>query len=59
MALVETGPIMPAAVPITHPEVVRTVGLIQRKQETLPRVAEAFRLFLIEQFQTIHPIMPQ
>lgn len=50
MALVETGPMMPVTVAITEPTVVRTIGLIQRQGEDLPRVAEAFRAFLLEQF---------
>ncbi|WP_199622036.1 LysR family transcriptional regulator [Paenibacillus alkalitolerans] len=53
MALIETSPMMPASIPVSEPRVVRTVGLIRRKGERLPLVAEAFRKYLIEYFQQL------
>jgi LysR family transcriptional activator of glutamate synthase operon len=46
MALVEISPLQPVKIKITEPQVTRTIGLIRRSNENLPRVAEAFRHFL-------------
>lgn len=50
MALTEISPLMPAKVRVTHPQVTRTIGLIRRKGEKLPLVAEMFQRFLFDQF---------
>jgi LysR family transcriptional activator of glutamate synthase operon len=51
MALTEPSKLQPAKVRIIEPQVTRTVGLIRRKGEELPLVAEVFRRFLLEYFQ--------
>jgi LysR family transcriptional activator of glutamate synthase operon len=51
MALTEISKLQPAKVRIIEPQVTRTVGLIRRKGEELPLVAEVFRRFLLEYFQ--------
>ncbi|MDF2668260.1 MAG: LysR family transcriptional regulator [Paenibacillus sp.] len=51
MALTEISPLMPVKVRLTEPRVMRTIGLVRRKGEKLPIVAEMFRRFLIEQFR--------
>jgi LysR family transcriptional regulator, transcription activator of glutamate synthase operon len=51
MALTEISPLMPVKVRVTQPQVTRTIGLIRRKGEKLPLVAEMFQRFLFEQFQ--------
>jgi LysR family transcriptional activator of glutamate synthase operon len=43
MALIETSPMMPVSVRVTEPQVLRTIGLIRRRGEKLPLVAEVFR----------------
>lgn len=50
MALIETSPLMPAKVRVTDPLVTRTIGLIRRKDEKLPHVADMFRKFLLNYF---------
>lgn len=50
MALTETSALMPAKVRVSRPKVTRTVGLIRRKEERLPPVAEAFRRYLLDYF---------
>lgn len=52
MALIETTPMMPVSIRVTEPQVVRSIGLIRRKGERLPLVAEVFRTFLIEFIET-------
>lgn len=52
MALLETSPMMPVSIRITEPQVIRSIGLIRRKGEKLPLVAEVFRTFLIEYMET-------
>lgn len=51
MALTEISKLQPAKVRLIEPQVTRTVGLIRRKGEELPLVAEVFRRFLLEYFQ--------
>ncbi|WP_195571579.1 LysR family transcriptional regulator [Paenibacillus sp. 1001270B_150601_E10] len=51
MALRHTSELQPASVRITEPKVTRTVGLIRRVDEKLPRVAETFQRFLLEYFK--------
>ncbi|MBP1989255.1 LysR family transcriptional regulator [Paenibacillus eucommiae] len=51
MALTEISMLQPAKVRVTEPRVTRTVGLIRRRGDQLPLVAEVFRRFLIEYFQ--------
>jgi len=51
MALIETSPMMPASVRVTAPKVERTIGVIRRKGEKLPLVAEAFRNYLSAYFR--------
>ncbi|MEW9698517.1 LysR family transcriptional regulator [Paenibacillus sp. SI8] len=53
MALLEGGQLQPAKIRVTDPQVTRTVGLISRKGEKLPLVAEVFRRFLLEYFQLL------
>ncbi|GIO30246.1 MULTISPECIES: LysR family transcriptional regulator [Paenibacillus] len=50
MALFQTNPLQPARVRISEPKVTRTIGLIHRSDDKLPRVAQAFRSFLISYF---------
>jgi LysR family transcriptional activator of glutamate synthase operon len=50
MALIETSPMMPVSIRISDPHILRTVGLIRRKGEKLPLVAEVFRRFLLDYF---------
>jgi LysR family transcriptional activator of glutamate synthase operon len=52
MALTEISQLQPAKVKVTEPQVTRTVGLIRRNGERLPLVAEVFRRFLCEYFQS-------
>ncbi|WP_309120174.1 LysR family transcriptional regulator [Paenibacillus sp.] len=52
MALIETSPMMPVSVRVTEPQVLRTIGLIRRRGEKLPLVAEAFRNFVIRHMDT-------
>ncbi len=52
MALAEISPLMPVKVKLTAPIVTRTIGLVRRKGEKLPIVAEMFQKFLFEQFKT-------
>ncbi|MEV2907673.1 LysR family transcriptional regulator [Paenibacillus larvae] len=51
MALRDKGELQPAKVKIIDPKVTRTVGIIKRKGEKLPLVAEVFRRFLIDYFE--------
>ncbi|MFK7696704.1 LysR family transcriptional regulator [Paenibacillus sp. HJGM_3] len=51
MALTEISPLMPAKVKVTHPQVTRTIGLVRRKGEKLPLVAEMFQRFLLDLFK--------
>ncbi|MEC0369081.1 LysR family transcriptional regulator [Paenibacillus chibensis] len=50
MALFQTNPLQPARVRISEPKVTRTIGLIHRSDDKLPRVAQAFRSFLLSYF---------
>ncbi|MCI3923844.1 LysR family transcriptional regulator [Paenibacillus sp. TRM 82003] len=50
MALIETSPMMPVSMRVTDPQVQRTIGLIRRRGEKLPLVAEAFRAYLVDYF---------
>ncbi|MNG42230.1 HTH-type transcriptional regulator GltC [compost metagenome] len=50
MALRQTGPLQPAKVKLSSPDVTRTIGLIHRTNEKLPLVAKVFRNFLIDYF---------
>jgi LysR family transcriptional activator of glutamate synthase operon len=50
MALVEISPLQPVKIKITEPQVTRTIGLIRRSNEKLPRIAEAFRHFLHNEY---------
>lgn len=50
MALPEISPMQPAKIRISEPQVTRTIGLIRRKDEKLPPVAELFRVFLLKYF---------
>lgn len=50
MALTEISPLQPATVRVTEPKVTRTIGLIRRKDEKLPPVAELFQSFLLNYF---------
>jgi len=51
MALIETSPLMPSTASVIEPQVLRSIGLIRRKGEKLPLVAEVFRNYLIEYFK--------
>ncbi|WP_085496317.1 LysR family transcriptional regulator [Paenibacillus aquistagni] len=51
MALRHTSELQPVSVRIAEPKVTRTVGLIRRVDEKLPRVAETFQRFLLEYFK--------
>lgn len=46
------SPLQPVLVKVREPRVTRTIGLIRRKEEKLPLVADVFRTFLIEYFQS-------
>jgi LysR family transcriptional activator of glutamate synthase operon len=50
MALIETGPMMPVSMRVTEPQVQRTIGLIRRRGEKLPLVAEVFRSYVVDHF---------
>jgi len=50
MALIETSPMMPVSVRVTEPQVQRTIGLIRRRGEKLPLVAEVFRSYVVDYF---------
>ncbi|WNQ09735.1 LysR family transcriptional regulator [Paenibacillus aurantius] len=52
MALLEISPLQPAMVKVSEPRVTRTVGLVRRKDEKLPPVAEGFRQFLLDYFRS-------
>lgn len=45
--------IQPLRIQVSEPVVTRTIGLIRRRDEKLPLVAETFRQFLIQYFKTI------
>ncbi|WP_127585156.1 LysR family transcriptional regulator [Paenibacillus koleovorans] len=51
MALTEISDLMPVKVRVTHPRVTRTIGLVRRKGEKLPIVAEMFQRFLFNHFR--------
>jgi LysR family transcriptional activator of glutamate synthase operon len=51
MAITEKGPLQPAKVRLQEPKVTRTIGLIRRKGEKIPPVAERFQSFLIDYFR--------
>jgi LysR family transcriptional activator of glutamate synthase operon len=51
MAITERGPLQPAKVRLQEPRVTRTIGLIRRKGEKIPPVAERFQSFLIDYFK--------
>ncbi|MEF2248485.1 MULTISPECIES: LysR family transcriptional regulator [unclassified Paenibacillus] len=51
MALHYTGPLQAVKVPLSHPEVSRTIGLIHRTNEKLPLVANLFHKFLLAYFK--------
>lgn len=48
MALTETSPLQPVKVRLAEPSVTRTIGLIRRKDDTIPPVAEVFRRYLVD-----------
>ncbi|WP_442601362.1 LysR family transcriptional regulator [Paenibacillus sp. KN14-4R] len=50
LALAEYTHLKPVKVKIIEPKVTRTVGLIRRRDEKLPLIAEVFRRFLLEYF---------
>ncbi len=52
LALYHTGPLQPAKVRITHPNVTRTIGIIRRSNERLPLVAKVFYSFLLRYFHS-------
>lgn len=56
MALVETSPLMPVKVRVTEPVVTRTIGLIRRRGEKLPLVADVFRRFLLDRPAAAPPV---
>jgi len=51
MALTEISQLQPAKVRVTEPVVTRSVGLIWRKGEKLPPVADGFQRFLLDFFR--------
>lgn len=51
MALMGSGTLQPAKVKVLEPAVTRTIGLIRRKGEKLPPVADGFRNFLLAYFE--------
>lgn len=51
MASTGSGPLQPARLQLLEPRVTRTIGLIRRKGEKLPPVAEGFRAFLLGYFK--------
>lgn len=51
MAIMEHGNLQPAKVRLQEPKVTRTIGLIRRKGEKIPPVAERFQSFLIDYFK--------
>jgi LysR family transcriptional activator of glutamate synthase operon len=51
MAITEKGSLQPAKVRLQEPKVTRTIGLIRRKGEKIPPVAERFQSFLIDYFR--------
>jgi len=51
MALHYTGPLQAVKVPLSYPEVSRTIGLIHRTNEKLPLVANLFHKFLLGYFK--------
>jgi LysR family transcriptional activator of glutamate synthase operon len=51
MAITDMGTLQPAKVRLHEPNVTRTVGLIRRKGEKIPPVAENFQSFLITYFK--------
>jgi LysR family transcriptional activator of glutamate synthase operon len=51
MALKDESPDGPIKVKVIEPEVTRTAGLIRRKGEELPQVAEVFRQFLLRYYK--------
>ncbi len=53
MALHHTGPLQPAKVRVSNPQVTRTIGLIRRSNERLPLVAKVFHSFLLRYFQDL------
>jgi LysR family transcriptional activator of glutamate synthase operon len=52
MALKEISPLQPAKVRVIEPQVTRTVGLIRRSADKIPLVAEVFRQFLLDKFNS-------
>ncbi|TVX92586.1 LysR family transcriptional regulator [Paenibacillus agilis] len=50
MALRHTSELQPVCVKVNKPQVTRTIGLIRRKDEKLPLVAQTFHRFLLEYF---------
>lgn len=51
LALHYTGPLQAVKVPLSYPEVSRTIGLIHRTNEKLPLVANLFHKFLLAYFE--------
>lgn len=51
MALTEISELQPVKIRVTEPQVTRSIGLVHRKGEKLPLVAEVFRQFLLEFFR--------
>ncbi|WP_248924897.1 LysR family transcriptional regulator [Paenibacillus hamazuiensis] len=52
MALTEISQLQPAKVRVIEPQVTRSIGLIHRKGEKLPLVAEVFQSFLLNFFHS-------
>jgi LysR family transcriptional activator of glutamate synthase operon len=51
LALTDMGTLQPAKVRLHEPKVTRTVGLIRRKGEKIPPVADNFQSFLLDYFK--------
>lgn len=50
MALLQTGPMLPAKIEIRSPVVTRTIGIIHRSGERLPLVSRVFHRYLLDYF---------
>ena len=54
MALLETSPLQPVKMRVTSPSVTRSIGIIRRKNEKLPPVAQKFHRFVLDYFKSEH-----
>lgn len=54
MALTEISQLQPVKVRVIEPQVTRSIGLIHRRGEKLPLVAEVFQRFLLDFFREKH-----